>query len=157
VVLDTVMVAKGGARLLEADAVAALRDEVLPLATVITPNIPEAEALTGLTIESVADLHRAAAALLDMGARAALVKGGHLDGPPIDVLATPDGTIELTARRIDTRHTHGTGCTFSAAIAAELARGADLPAAAHAAKAYVTRAIQAAPGLGRGHGPLGHL
>jgi hydroxymethylpyrimidine/phosphomethylpyrimidine kinase len=157
IVLDTVMVAKGGARLLEPDAVAALRQEVMPLATVVTPNIPEAEALTGLTITSVADLHRAAVALLDLGARAVIVKGGHLDGPPIDVLATRETTLELTAARIDTRHTHGTGCTFSAAIAAELARGADVTAAAQAAKAYVTRAIQAAPGLGRGHGPLGHL
>jgi hydroxymethylpyrimidine/phosphomethylpyrimidine kinase len=157
VVLDTVMVAKSRARLLDADAVAALRDHLLPIATVVTPNVPEAESLTGLTIETVDDLRRAARRLVEMGARAAFVKGGHLSGPAVDVLWEGRQLIELAADRIDTRHTHGTGCTLSSAIAARLALGDNLPDACRAAKAYVTRAIQQAPGLGQGHGPLQHF
>jgi len=157
VVLDTVMIAKSRARLLDEDAVAALRDRLLPLARVVTPNVPEAEALTGLTLASVADLRRAAIRLVDMGAQAAFVKGGHLDGPAIDVLCDGAQVIELAADRIDTRHTHGTGCTLSSAIAARLALGDDLASACRAAKAYVTRAIAQAPGLGHGHGPLQHF
>jgi hydroxymethylpyrimidine/phosphomethylpyrimidine kinase len=157
VVLDTVMVAKSRARLLDAGAVAALRDRLLPLATVMTPNVPEAEALTGLTLTSVADLHRAARRLVDLGARAALVKGGHLDGPATDVLWDGVTASELAADRIASVHTHGTGCTLSSAVAARLARGDDLVSACRAAKAYVTRAIAQAPGLGHGHGPLQHF
>jgi hydroxymethylpyrimidine/phosphomethylpyrimidine kinase len=155
-VLDTVMVAKGGARLLEPAAVTVLAAELLPLAVVVTPNVPEAEALTGLRVRSVADAHAAAARLVSMGARAAVVKGGHLEGPPVDVLHDGRSSIELHAERIPGSHTHGTGCTFSAAIAARLALGDALDAAVRAAKAYVTRAIAQAPGLGRGHGPLRH-
>jgi hydroxymethylpyrimidine/phosphomethylpyrimidine kinase len=158
VVLDTVMVAKGGARLLDDEAVAVIRERLLPLATVITPNVPEAEALTGLTIHTVDDLRRAARRLVELGARAALVKGGHLEsGPAIDVLADGATMIELSAARVPGRHTHGTGCTFSSAIAARLAHGDDLATAAHAAKAYITGAILHAPGLGQGHGPVGHF
>jgi hydroxymethylpyrimidine/phosphomethylpyrimidine kinase len=157
VVLDTVMVAKSRARLLDEEAVAALRDRLLPLALVITPNVPEAEALTGLRIGSTADLVRAATRLVALGARAAFVKGGHLDGPAIDVLWDGSAIRELCADRIDTRHTHGTGCTLSSAIAARLALGDDLVTACQAAKAYVTRAIAQAPGLGHGHGPLQHF
>ncbi len=120
------MVAKSRARLLDEDAIAALRDRLLPLALIVTPNVPEAEALTGLTLTSVADLHRAAIRLVDMGARAALVKGGHLDGPAVDVLWDGTRAVELTAERIASRHTHGTGCTLSSAIAARLALGDDL-------------------------------
>jgi hydroxymethylpyrimidine/phosphomethylpyrimidine kinase len=156
VVLDTVMLAKSRARLLDEDAIAALRDRLLPLALVITPNVPEAEVLTGLRIDSLEGLHRAARRLVDLGARAALVKGGHLEGPAIDVLWDGRNATELRAERIDSRHTHGTGCTLSAAIAAQLALGQDLPAAARLAKDYVTRAIAQAPGLGAGHGPLRH-
>jgi hydroxymethylpyrimidine/phosphomethylpyrimidine kinase len=156
IVLDTVMVAKGGARLLDADAVAILRTRLLPLATVITPNVPEAEALLGRSIVSVADLRDAAIALVSAGARAALVKGGHLTGPAVDVLYDGVQVTELAAERIDTRHTHGTGCTYSSAIAARLALGDDLVTAAQGAKVYVTDAIRLAPGLGRGHGPLRH-
>jgi hydroxymethylpyrimidine/phosphomethylpyrimidine kinase len=156
IVLDTVMVAKGGARLLDADAVAILRTRLLPLATVITPNVPEAEALLGRSIVSVADLRDAAIALVSAGARAALVKGGHLTGPAVDVLYDGVQVTELAAERIDTRHTHGTGCTYSSAIAARLALGDDLVTAAQGAKVYVTDAIRRAPGLGRGHGPLRH-
>jgi hydroxymethylpyrimidine/phosphomethylpyrimidine kinase len=155
VVLDTVMVAKGGARLLDDGAVAILRERLLPLATVVTPNVPEAEALTGLSIRTTADLERAAVRLVELGARAALVKGGHLSGPAVDVLHDGQTTIQLSAPRLDTRHTHGTGCTLSSAIAARLALGDDLESACRAAKSYVTEAILRAPGLGKGHGPLG--
>lgn len=156
VVLDTVMVAKSGARLLDPGAVAALAGDLVPLADVVTPNVPEAEALTGLRIASVADLHAAAEALVAMGAKAAIVKGGHLPGPSVDVLYDGHESIELTSERIAGRHTHGTGCTFAAAIAARLSLGSDLQTAARAAKDYVTRAISQAPGLGAGHGPLRH-
>ena len=157
VVLDTVMIAKSRAQLLDADAIGALRTQLVPLANVITPNVPEAEALTGLTIASVDDLRLAARRLVEMGARAALVKGGHLSGPAIDVLWDGRAMTELTAERVESRHTHGTGCTLSSAIAAQLALGRSLEDACRAAKAYVTLAIQQAPGLGRGHGPLQHF
>ena len=158
VVLDTVMIAKSRARLLDASAVEALRRELVPRAEIVTPNVPEAEALTGLSISSVADLRRAARMLVDqLGAHAAVVKGGHLEGPPIDVFVQDADLHELPAERIDTPHTHGTGCTFSAAIAARLAIGDDLLTAVRAAKLYVTRAIAHAPGLGTGHGPLQHF
>jgi hydroxymethylpyrimidine/phosphomethylpyrimidine kinase len=117
--------------------------------------VPEAEALTGRVIQDVAGLRDAARALVGAGAQAALVKGGHLAGPAIDVLYDGAAFVELESERIDTRHTHGTGCTFAAAIAAHLALGATLADAARAAKAYVTHAIRHAPGLGHGHGPLG--
>ena len=158
VVLDTVMIAKSRASLLDASAVEALRRELLPRAEIVTPNIPEAEALTGLSISSVADLRKAARMLVDqLGAKAAVVKGGHLAGPAIDVFVQGRESHELAADRIVTRHTHGTGCTFSAAIAARLALGDDLITAVRAAKTYVTRAIARAPGLGAGHGPLQHF
>ena len=159
VVLDTVMIAKSQARLLDDDAIAAIVRRLVPLAAVVTPNVPEAEALTGLRISNVADLHRAAARLAEMGARAVLAKGGHLNmgGPAIDVLWNDGKGLELSAERIASRHTHGTGCTLSAAIAARLALGDTLEDAARRAKAYVTRAIAEAPGLGAGHGPLQHF
>jgi hydroxymethylpyrimidine/phosphomethylpyrimidine kinase len=160
VVLDTVMIAKSQARLLDDDAIAAIVRRLLPLATVVTPNVPEAETLTGLRISTVADLHRAAERLAEMGARGVLAKGGHLktsEGLAIDVLWNEGKALELTAERIASRHTHGTGCTLSAAIAARLALGDTLEDAARRAKAYVTRAIAEAPGLGAGHGPLQHF
>jgi hydroxymethylpyrimidine/phosphomethylpyrimidine kinase len=156
IVLDTVMVAKGGDRLLDAAGITALAQVLIPLADVITPNVPEAETLTGVRIATVAAAREAAAALVRQGARAAIVKGGHLKGDATDVLFDGHAYVELRAERIATSHTHGTGCTFSAAIAARLALGDDLIAAAHAAKRYVTRAIERAPGLGHGAGPLGH-
>ncbi len=155
VVLDPVMVAKGGARLLDDAAVAILRDRLLRRAAVVTPNVPEAEALTGRQIRAVDDLRSAAVRLVELGARAAGVKGGHLDGPAADVFYDGQAFVTLSADRIDSRHTHGTGCTFSAALAARLAQGDALADAVRAAKAYVTRAIERAPGLGRGAGPLG--
>jgi hydroxymethylpyrimidine/phosphomethylpyrimidine kinase len=155
IVLDTVMIAKSGDALLDEAGVESLRQDLLPIATVVTPNVPEAARLTGLSIATPADLATAARRLVGMGARAVIVKGGHLDGPAIDVLFDGETTIELTAERLPGRHTHGTGCTFSAALAARLALGDDLPAAARAAKSYVTAAIARAPNLGHGHGPLG--
>lgn len=156
-VLDPVMVAKGGARLLADDAVDVLRVRLLPLATLVTPNAPEASILTDLPVTTLAEQRAAARRLVRLGAAAALVKGGHLDGPATDVLAVGDRVLEYRAGRIETRHTHGTGCTLSAAIAARLALGDDLPAAVEAAKEYVSRAIAQAPGLGQGHGPLQHF
>jgi hydroxymethylpyrimidine/phosphomethylpyrimidine kinase len=155
VVLDTVMVAKGGARLLDDAAVDVIRRRLLPVSAVVTANVPEAEVLTGLSLRSTADLHRAARALIDLGAAAVVVKGGHLEGPAIDVFHDGTAATELEAPRIHTTHTHGTGCTMAAAIAAGLALGHAVPDAVAAAKRYVTRAIAHAPGLGQGHGPLG--
>ncbi len=155
IVLDPVMVAKGGDPLLAASAVDALRQVLMPMATLITPNVPEAEVLTGATITNVAGMRAAAIALLSSGAQAVLVKGGHLSGDAVDVFADASGITELTSRRVDSIHTHGTGCTSSAAAAAYLALGDPLRVAVERAKAYVTRAIERAPGLGHGHGPLG--
>jgi hydroxymethylpyrimidine/phosphomethylpyrimidine kinase len=157
VVLDTVMVAKGGARLVDARAVTAIRERLFPLAEVVTANGPEATALTDLPVASVTDARRAAERLVGLGARAAIVKGGHLDGPAIDVLYDGRTVMEFRADRIDTPHTHGTGCTFAAAIAARLALGDTLLDATERAKHYVTEAIRHAPRLGHGHGPLGHF
>ena len=152
-VLDPVMVAKGGAPLLDPAAIDALR-ALLPLATLLTPNLPEAEALLGHPIQDPRD---AATALLALGPGAVLLKGGHAQGPILqDILATPDGIEVFESPRIETRHTHGTGCTLASAIAAGLAQSMPLQAAVARALAYVHAAIQAAPGLGAGHGPLNH-
>jgi hydroxymethylpyrimidine/phosphomethylpyrimidine kinase len=155
IILDPVMVAKGGDSLLAADAVATLRDVLLPRATLVAPNIPEAEVLTGMRIATVTDMRAAATALLKSGVQAVVVKGGHLDGPAVDVYADGFGIEELMAPRIASTHTHGTGCTFSSAIAARMALGDDLKTAVRSAKGYVLRAIERAPQLGHGHGPLG--
>lgn len=157
VVLDPVMVAKGGHALLASDAVGVLRSRLLPMAHVITPNIPEAEALSGMAIESVADMRVAATLLLALGVPAVLLKGGHLPGDDLtDLLATPDGIEAFDGRRIATRHTHGTGCTTASAVAAGLARGLSLRDAVIVARGYVRKAIADAPGYGAGHGPLNH-
>jgi hydroxymethylpyrimidine/phosphomethylpyrimidine kinase len=156
-VVDPVMVAKSGDPLLEADAVAALRDELLPLALVVTPNRPEAERLTGRAVRSLAEAREAARALVALGARHAVVKGGHADGPAIDVLFDGQGFREFEAPRVESRHTHGTGCTFASAIAAELAKGATVSDAVGRAKTYLTEALRRAPGLGQGHGPVQHF
>jgi hydroxymethylpyrimidine/phosphomethylpyrimidine kinase len=157
VVLDPVMVAKSGARLLDDDAVRALRTRLLPLATIVTPNAPEAGVLVGRPVMTLDGQRDAAVELVRLGAGAALVKGGHLEGPATDVLATAAGVVDLPAERIASRHTHGTGCTLAAAIAANLATGAGLRDAVERAKAYVTRCIRQAPGLGHGCGPLQHF
>ncbi len=156
-VVDPVMVAKGGARLLAAEAVAALRSRLLPRAAILTPNVPEAEALVGRAIASVGDMTRAATELRAAGAASVLVKGGHLDGPTVtDVLADADGVVLFDDSRIETKHTHGTGCTLASAIAAGLAQGMPLRDSIARARSYLRAAILAAPGFGHGHGPLGH-
>jgi hydroxymethylpyrimidine/phosphomethylpyrimidine kinase len=165
VVLDPVMVAKSGDALLERDAVGTLREALLPLATVLTPNLPEAGVLLeGRAPESLKEMVRAAERLRAMmahqGSRWVLLKGGHLPGgDALDLLHDGDRMIELRAPRVDTRNTHGTGCTLSASLAALLPRADDVPAAARAAKDYLTRALQAADRLdvGKGHGPVHHF
>jgi hydroxymethylpyrimidine/phosphomethylpyrimidine kinase len=154
VVVDPVMVAKGGARLLRIDAVEAMRAELLPLATIVTPNLPEAAVLLGRPIVTLDDRRAAARDLHAMGPRAVVVKGGHADADATDVLFDGDRTIELTAERIDTKNTHGSGCTFSAAIAAGLARGSSIEDAVREAKRFITGAIAASLEIGEGHGPV---
>jgi len=154
-VVDPVMVAKGGAKLLRDEAVAALRAELLPLAAVLTPNLPEAEVLLGRAISGLDEQRRAARDLLALGPRAVVVKGGHAGGAEsIDVLVTRDEELELPGPRVATTNTHGSGCVFSAAITAELAKGAMLADAVRAAKAFVSAAIEASLELGGGHGPV---
>jgi hydroxymethylpyrimidine/phosphomethylpyrimidine kinase len=156
-VIDPVMIAKGGAMLLEPRALETVRNRLIPQAALLTPNAPEAEALTGLEVETTDDLRRAGEALLELGARAVLMKGGHIDGPILtDILMTPAGETLFTGPRIETRHTHGTGCTLASACAVGLAQGMALDAAVARAWAYVAEAIRRAPGLGAGHGPLDH-
>jgi len=156
-VLDPVMFAKGGHALLQADATDKLKALLIPMAAVITPNIPEAEHLTGMTISSVDDMHRAAELILRHGCKAALIKGGHMDSAVItDMLVSEAGVEIFTQMRIVTKHTHGTGCSLASAIATGLAQGLGLHDAVVRARAYVREAILAAPGFGQGHGPLGH-
>ncbi|TFU06036.1 bifunctional hydroxymethylpyrimidine kinase/phosphomethylpyrimidine kinase [Polymorphobacter arshaanensis] len=157
VVLDPVMVAKGGAALLEDDAVEAMLRLLVPLATVVTPNTPELAALAGSDIEDEGDVVLAAQELLDLGAGAVLAKGAHMDGAEIaDWLVTPSLQTRFVSARIDTVHTHGTGCTLASALATLLGQGVALPEAVERARDYVQAAIRAAPGFGAGHGPLGH-
>jgi hydroxymethylpyrimidine/phosphomethylpyrimidine kinase len=156
-VVDPVLVATGGQRLLAADALVALKRRLLPLATLLTPNLPEAEALTGLAIADEAAMRRAADLLLTLGVPAVLLKGGHLPGAEAtDLLATRAGILRLSSPRRATRDTHGTGCTLASAVAVGLAQGMALPDAVRRAHAYVQAALAAAPGFGGGHGPLGH-
>jgi hydroxymethylpyrimidine/phosphomethylpyrimidine kinase len=157
-VVDPVMVAKGGARLLEESAIAAVRQRLLPLAALATPNLPEAAALLGRRIAGAGDFAAAARAIQALGAKAVLMKGGHLEGPRvIDVLVTADGAVHrFEDARIESRNTHGTGCTLASAVAAGLAQGMALVEAVSRARAYVRAAILAAPGFGAGHGPLDH-
>jgi hydroxymethylpyrimidine/phosphomethylpyrimidine kinase len=157
-VVDPVMIAKGGDRLLDVDAVHAVKATLLRLARVVTPNIPEAEVLAARSIASLDDMRRAAHAILDLGPKAVIVKGGHLSGEnAVDMLVHGGGELQLSAPRLDVRHTHGTGCTFAAAIAARLARGDGLDEAAQAAKEYVTGAMRYGIAVGQGHQPLGHF
>ena len=157
-VVDPVMIAKSGDRLLREDAVDALRRRLLPLAAVVTPNIPEAEVLAGRTIHSRDDRIIAARAIMELGAHAVVIKGGHAnDDPLLDLLVDKDGVHEYRAARIVTSSTHGTGCTFSAAITAGLAGGLELRQALAEAREYLSRALADAPGLGHGHGPLNHF
>jgi hydroxymethylpyrimidine/phosphomethylpyrimidine kinase len=154
-VVDPVMVAKGGARLLRDDAVDTLRRLLLPLAAVVTPNLPEAEVLLGRPIRTLDERRQAARDLVGLGARAAVVKGGHTDEPfAIDHYFDGAELVELQSPRIATTNTHGSGCVFSAAIAAELAKGSDSLAAVHQAKEFITGAIERSLEVGRGHGPV---
>jgi hydroxymethylpyrimidine/phosphomethylpyrimidine kinase len=155
IVLDPVMISTSGHALLAKDAVAALKKELFPLATLVTPNIPEAKALAGLRGSKRAHAEEAARALIAMGAKAALIKGGHATSSTIDDVMVWRGGVEVYAfPRIKTRHTHGTGCALSTAIACGLAEGWSLPLAAGKAREFVQKAILTAPGLGKGHGPL---
>jgi hydroxymethylpyrimidine/phosphomethylpyrimidine kinase len=154
-VVDPVMVAKGGARLLRDDAVDALRRRLLPLAAVVTPNLPEAEVLLGRPIRTIDERRQAARDLVALGARAAVVKGGHTDDDQaIDHYFDGADLVDLQSPRIATTNTHGSGCVFSAAIAADLAKGSDSLAAVHLAKEFITRAIERSLEVGRGHGPV---
>nr|WP_242011990.1 bifunctional hydroxymethylpyrimidine kinase/phosphomethylpyrimidine kinase [Acetobacter oeni] len=156
-VLDPVMVAKGGASLLQKDALAILTARLIPLCTLLTPNIPEAETLLDRPISGEDDMIAAAQALREKGAPAVLLKGGHLPGNRLtDVLVTPDGIETFTAERIQTRHTHGTGCTLASATATLLAQGRSLRDAVMEARLYLRAAIAAAPELGAGAGPVDH-
>jgi hydroxymethylpyrimidine/phosphomethylpyrimidine kinase len=156
-VIDPVITAKGGASLLASGAVAALRSLLVPRAALLTPNAPEAEALTGLTVATTDDLRRTGEALLRAGAAAVLMKGGHVAGARVcDLLMTPEGETLFEGERLDTRHTHGTGCTLASACAVGLAQGLPLVEAAARAWDYVHEAMLRAPGFGAGHGPLDH-
>src|SRR6266853_2036802 len=153
-VVDPVMVAKGGARLLLDDAVDALRRRLIPLAAVVTPNLPETEVLLGRPVRTIDERRQAARDLVGLGARAAVVKGGHADDQlAIDHYFDGAQLVELHSPRIDTTNTHGSGCVFSATIAAALAKGSDPLAAVHEAKEFITGAIERALEVGRGHGP----
>ncbi len=157
VVIDPVMVSKHGAPLMDAAANQTFIERLLPHATLLTPNIEEAQILTGLTVTGAPAMREAAHKLADLGARSVLVKGGHLAGDAVDVLYDDRRWYEFPASRISTRHTHGTGCTYSAAITAGLARGYDLPSAVEHAKRFITEAIRFAPGFGAGCGPVNHF
>jgi len=157
IILDPVMVATSGDKLLEDSAITALKEKLIPLCDVITPNVPEAEILTGVKIEDIDDLGKAGTKLLEMGAYAAVMKGGHLEGKTVvDVLVSDDENAVMTAPRIHSKHTHGTGCTLASAIAANMALGVPLDEAVNMAREFVFEAIRSAPKLGQGKGPLNH-
>jgi hydroxymethylpyrimidine/phosphomethylpyrimidine kinase len=156
-IVDPVMIAKGGASLLPSRAVSAITSLLLPRAALLTPNAPEAAALTGLATDTTDDLRRAGAKLLELGAKAVLMKGGHVASDPVvDVLVTREGEVTFEGSRIDSRHTHGTGCTLASACATGVAQGLPLEEAVRRAWAYVREAMLRAPGFGSGHGPLDH-
>ena len=161
-VVDPVMVSSSGDRLFEDDAVEAIRERLLPLATIITPNLKEAEVLLGRKLASWEEIRDGAEELVSMGAGAAIIKGGHSavagsEGAATDILYDSEGVRDYTTTRIETNNTHGTGCTFASAIAAALARGTNLRGSVAMAKAYVTKALQSAYPVGQGHGPVHHF
>jgi len=158
IVVDPVMVAKGGAALLQKEAVAMLRTRLLPRSTLLTPNIPEAEALVGRELQGINDMEALAQALFDLGPNAVLLKGGHLDGMVVrDILVTGNRIRYYENERINTLHTHGTGCTLASSIAAGIANGLPLEDAVEQAERFLHKAIETAPKLGSGHGPINHL
>lgn len=156
-VVDPVMVSKHGVPLLSLEACEAAKLRLLPYATLVTPNVPEAEMLTGMDIESPDDVRRAAAILLQTGCAAVLIKGGHLSGEPLDLLLDQDGFCEFPGERFAGKHTHGTGCSYSAAITANLACGKTLRDSIAISKNFIQQAIETAPGLGSGAGPINHF
>jgi hydroxymethylpyrimidine/phosphomethylpyrimidine kinase len=156
-VIDPVMISKHGAPLLSVSAQRIVKHEIIPHAHLVTPNIPEAEALTEIRIQNESDMLCAAHVLLRLGCHAVLIKGGHAEGEAVDIFHDAAGPLRLPGRRIQTRHTHGTGCTLSAAITALLASKTELREAVQIAKAFIQGAIETAPGLGQGHGPLNHF
>jgi hydroxymethylpyrimidine kinase/phosphomethylpyrimidine kinase/thiamine-phosphate diphosphorylase len=155
-IVDPVMIAKGGMPLVQQEAVEIFKIELIPETYLLTPNLPETAALTGLPVETEADMEQAARKLQEMGARNVLIKGGHLKGQAVDLLLAGESLHRLPAERIATENTHGTGCTFSAAIATFLAQGLPLVAAVKAAKTYITEAIGDTTAIGSGHGPVNH-
>ncbi len=157
VVVDPVMYAKNGAPLMEPHAISTLIERIIPLADVLTPNIPEAEKIAGMRIETVEDMRDAAKAIWGMGSRNVLVKGGHLSGRAVDILYDGENFYEYEVERIDTKNTHGTGCTYSSAIASNLALGHSLPDSVRLRKEYVTTAIRHALDIGKGNGPTHHF
>ncbi len=157
IVIDPVMVAKGGHALMQQEALDTLRKKIIPMALILTPNIPEAETIAKMSIRNVEDMKKAAAAIYAMGAKNVLVKGGHLDGDAVDVLYDGQNYSIYSNERIDTKNTHGTGCTYSSAIAANLAKGLAPMAAVQNAKDYVTTAIRYSLAIGKGHGPTNHF
>ncbi len=162
-VVDPVMISKQGARLMSHKAEEALKQKLLRYSALVTPNIPEAEALAGMKIRNETDMAVAGDRILDFGCKAVLVKGGHLPGPPVDILRWPgartsyNGPSPYSGSRVPTKHTHGTGCTYSAAITAALALGNNLPEAILLSREYVQNAIETAPNLGNGNGPVNHF
>tara|TARA_B100001123_G_scaffold119261_1_gene138846 strand:- start:1956 stop:2768 length:813 start_codon:yes stop_codon:yes gene_type:complete len=156
-VVDPVMVAKGGDKLLQDEAIQTLKEKLLPHALVLTPNIPEAEVLTGLPIETLDDARHAAKTLISMGPKTVVVKGGHRKGEPIDIFYDGSSYYEFTSDRITTTSDHGTGCTFSAAITANLAKTLSIKDAVEQAKIYVSASLRSAYPVGKGHGPLNHF
>lgn len=156
-VIDPVMIAKGGSALMRPDALATLQQEIVPLASLLTPNIPEAKAITGMEISGIADMKEAAQKIHAMGAKSVLVKGGHLEGDAVDVLFDGSEFTLYESPRIQTKNTHGTGCTLSSALASHLAMGLELKQAVGAAKDYVTEAIRYSMEIGKGCGPTNHF
>ena len=155
-VVDPVMISKHGAPLMEPQACAVLRDRLLPRAAVVTPNLPEAAELAQMPVRTPADMRLAAVRIAALGPQAVLIKGGHLDGAALDILYSTGVFTDFESPRVVTTHTHGTGCTYSAAITAYLALGATMQDAVRAAKRFITEAIQTAPGIGSGCGPVNH-
>ena len=156
-VVDPVMISKHGAPLLMNDACAALSERLLPYAALVTPNLHEASMLAGIPVSDPASMQEAAKRIMRLGAKSVLIKGGHLAGEAVDVLYHAGKFLHFSAPRCDTKHTHGTGCTYSAAITAGLARGRSLPEAVGAAKRFIALAIESNPGLGKGCGPVNHF
>lgn len=156
-VVDPVMISKHGSRLISVEAEACLKSMLLPHCLLVTPNIPEAEVLSGLHIRGELEMEEAAKRIAGLGARAVLIKGGHLEGRPVDVLYSETGIRRYVGERVVSRHTHGTGCTYSAAITAGLALSLPLEDAVARAKRFVQAAIESAPGLGGGNGPVNHF